>query len=71
MVELQHFKVDTKRITEGERLDGEGRPQRCILHYPNAHSPLTLPEVHCGVGILFSLLASHLICRVPHGYSPK
>ena len=43
---------DTQRTTKGERLDGEGGPQGCILHNPNSHCPLTLPEVCCGAGTL-------------------
>ena len=56
-VEPQHFKMkdmgwDTQRTTEGERLDGEGRPQRCILYNPNTHRPPTLTEAHSGAGTL-------------------
>ena len=43
---------DTQGTIEGERLDGDGRPQRCILHNPNTHRPPTLPEVHSGAGTL-------------------
>ena len=43
---------DTQGTTEGERLDSEGGPQRCILHNPNTHRPPTLPEVYSGAGTL-------------------
>ena len=43
---------DTQGTAEGERLDGEGRPQRCILCNPNTHRSPTLPEVHSGAGTL-------------------
>ena len=36
---------DTQGATEGERLDGEGGPQRCLLHNSDTHGPSTLPEV--------------------------
>ena len=37
---------DTQRATEGERLDGEGGPQRCLLHNSDTHGPSTLPELY-------------------------
>ena len=43
---------DTQGTTERERVDGEGGPQRCILHNTNTHRPPTLPEVHGGTGTL-------------------
>ena len=39
---LQNGKCgDPQETTESERVDGEGRPQRCILHNPNTHRPPT------------------------------
>ena len=32
---------DTRGATERERVDGEGEPQRCILHNTNTHRPCT------------------------------
>ena len=34
---------DTQRVVEGERRDGEGGSQRCILHSPNTPRPPTSP----------------------------
>ena len=43
---------DIQGTTEGEQLDGEGRPQRCVLHNSNTCRSPTLPEVHSGAGTL-------------------
>ena len=41
---------DTRGATERERVDGEGEPQRCILHNTNTHRPCT--NLHSGTGTL-------------------
>ena len=41
---------DTQGTPEGERLDGESRPQRCLLHYSNKDRTSTVSEVCCGAG---------------------
>ena len=43
---------DTQRVTEGERLDGEGGPQGCLLHSPNPCGSPTHALVSGGVGTL-------------------
>ena len=37
---------DAQGTTEDERLDGEGRPQRCLLHNSNTQRPSALPEIY-------------------------
>ena len=43
---------DTQRIAENERLDGEGRLKRCLLHNPNTPQSSTIPEIHGGTKAL-------------------
>ena len=43
---------DPPRVTEVKRLDGEGRPKRCLLHSSNTFQPSVIPEVHGGARTL-------------------
>ena len=57
---------DTQGATEGEQLDGEGGPQRCLLHDSDTQGPSTLSEVYS--------TSSHAylsVYYVHHGHSPK
>ena len=43
---------DTQRIVEGKRLDGEDRPQRCLLHHSDSLRSSTISEVQGEPGTL-------------------
>ena len=51
---------DTEGITKGERLDGESRPQRCLLYNSNTCRSPTLPDVHGGTRTLSVYLSTIL-----------